>query len=147
MNIRSFVLLGTLILVSISVFSQSSIDKLQKSNAQYLELQEKEGFVFRSQIITEFNPENAIQNVNIKLQEGFTYQLVAMGGSDVATLGIEVKSFKKLGSSNLESEKPTDNQEYLTFVPEKSGKFKITLNVKEFSSAGKGFVSFMVLRK
>ena len=147
MNIKSIIVFGVVLFAASQLFAQSSIDVLQKSNASYLEGMEKQGYEFRSQIVTEFNAENAEQNVNICLKEGFTYQLVAMGDADVTVLGVEVKSFKKLGSSNLESEKPADNQEYLTFVPEKSGKYKISLNVKDFSSAGKGFVSFMVLRK
>lgn len=147
MKIKSIIFFGVVVFAASQLFAQSSIDVLQKSNTQYLEQMETEGFEFRSQIVTEFNTENAEQNVNIRLKEGFTYKLVAMGDADITILGVEVKSFKKLGASNLVSDQPADNQEFLTFIPEKSGKFKITLNVKEFSSDGKGFVSFMVLRK
>ena len=105
MNIKSIIVFGVVLFAASQLFAQSSIDVLQKSNASYLEGMEKQGYEFRSQIVTEFNAENAEQNVNIRLKEGFTYQLVAMGDADVTVLGVEVKSFKKLGSSNLESEK------------------------------------------
>lgn len=147
MNIRSFVLTCSILFSCLALHAQKPIHGLQEKNAQYLEKMESEGFEFRSQIITEFNAENAQQNVNIKLKAGSTYQLVAMGDSDVKELALEVRSSGKFELSELANSESSGGEEVKVLVPEKSGKFKITLSVKSFSDSGKGFVSFMVLRK
>lgn len=144
MEMRALIITGILVLTGYVLQAQTPIDKLQKSNSEYLGQMEKEGYEFRSQIVTEFNAENAEQNVNIRLKEGFSYKLVAMGDADVTEMDIEVKSLKK---APLESLKTGKNIEVVDLVPVKSGKFKIVLSVAQFSAAGKGFVSFMVLRK
>lgn len=142
---KSIAITWMLLLGSFAVLAQTPIDQLQQHNSQYLSKMESEGYGFRSQIVTEFNPENAEQVVKIKLKAGHTYQLVAMGDSDVKSLNLEVKSMKTHSIKSLVvSEVSGVVKELKT---EKSGKFKIVLNVAEFSSAGKGFVSFMVLRK
>ncbi|WP_421876398.1 hypothetical protein [Marinoscillum sp.] len=142
---KSIAITWTLLLGSFAVLAQTPIDKLQQTNSDYLKKMESEGYGFRSQIITEFNPENAEQNVNIKLKAGHTYQLVAISDSDVKSLDLEVKSMKTHSIKSLVV--PEVSGAVKELKTEKSGKFKIVLNVAEFSNAGQGFVSFMVLRK
>lgn len=144
---KSILFLSSLLFGSIVTLAQTPIDILQENNTQYLTKMEAEGFEFRSQIITEFNSEHAEQNVNIRLKAGYTYQLVAFGDSDIEALGVEVNSFKKFKESNLELGEAAGSGKILRLVPEKSGKYKITLRVNDFGESGKGFVSFMVLRK
>ncbi|MEQ8471328.1 MAG: hypothetical protein RIC35_09080 [Marinoscillum sp.] len=144
---KSILFLTALLLGSTTTLAQTPIDILQASNTQYLAKMEAEGFEFRSQIITEFNLDHAEQNVNIRLKAGYTYQLVAMGDSGIKALNLEVNSLKKFKLSNLGYGEEVGSGKIRSLVPEKSGKFKITLSVKDFGESDKGFVSFMVLRK
>ncbi len=148
MNIRSYVLLSTILLASCFVVSaQTSIEALQNTNGAYLARMESEGFEFRSQIITEFNQDNAEQKVNINLKEGYTYQLVAIGDSEIHKVDLAIKSSRKFDMTDLGDVKIPGSEKVKEMTPQKSGEFKISLNVERFSNAGKGFVSFMVLRK
>ena len=144
---KSIVIASVLLLTGGMLLAQTPIDQLQQNNREYLKEMESEGFQFRSQIITEFNPENAEQLVKIKLKAGATYQLVALGDADIENVTLGVKSFKKYATTSETGEAPTANSDVMALVPEKSGTFKITIAVKDFSSTGQGFVSFMVLRK
>ena len=138
--------LSLLLLLSLGAFAQTPIDKLQKQNVAYLEQQENEGYEFRSQIITEFDQSNASQNVNIKLSEGFTYIIVAIGDSNIPELDLSIKPAggAKMESLNMSSDLVSKS---FKLTPSKSGRFKISIDVEELNASQKGFISFMVLRK
>lgn len=140
------ILLSFTTLFSVIAFSQTPIDRLQKINLDYLESQEKEGFEFRSQIITEFDQAHASQNVNIKLSEDFTYVIVALGDSNVPGIELEIKPSKNAKMESLDLKEGIAGQSFL-LTPSKSGRFKISINTNGLEASEKGFVSFMVLRK
>lgn len=142
---RNFLLTG-FYLLSLALIAQTPIDEMQKRNVAYLEQQEQEGYTFRSQIITEFDEAHALQDVNIKLDAQYTYQLVAMGDSDIKAMQVSVKS-NEANTQKVSNDAANDRTSALLFKPEKSGRYKIMLQVDEFSANGKGFISFMVLRK
>ena len=138
--------LTLLLACSFGAFSQTPIDNLQKQNLQYLELQESEGYEFRSQIITEFDESNASQNVNIKLSEEFTYIIVAIGDSNIPTIDLDIKPANGAKMEALKINSDLAGQSF-RLAPSKSGGFKISINATGLSATQKGFISFMVLRK
>ena len=134
------------IAISFIAMAQTPIDGLQKQNLKYLESLESDGYEFRSQIITEFDQANASQNVNINLSKDYTYIVVALGDSNIPAIGLEIKPENKAAiKANALSQGMTGQSFQL--VPEKSGRFKFSINVTGLNASKKGFVSFMVLRK
>jgi len=140
------ILFFTTTLFSIMAFAQTPIGELQKNNISYLELQESEGFEFRSQIITEFDRAHASQNVNIKLSRDFTYIIVALGDSDIPEIGLAIKPSKSTKMQAMLLDKSLTGQSFLV-TPSRSGQFKISINAIGLDASGSGFISFMVLRK
>jgi hypothetical protein len=144
---KRFFFLSLLALISFTALAQTPIDILQKQNVKYLEDRESEGYEFRSQIITEFDRANASQNVNIQLSEGYSYLIIALGDDNIPALGLEVSPSKKAAIQELSLDSGLVGQG-LEVKPSKSGKFKITILVKDLNlDVPAGFVSFMVLRK
>lgn len=142
-SLFSFVVVCTVVF---NAFAQTPIDDLQKQNLNFLEQQESEGHEFRSQIITEFDQNNAEQNVNISLSKDFTYIIVALGDSNIPAINLGIKPSKGavIKPFSLEG---TKNGQAFQLNPSRSGKFKITIKANELGVNDKGFISFMVLRK
>ncbi|MBV6645046.1 MAG: hypothetical protein KI790_06340 [Cyclobacteriaceae bacterium] len=135
------------ILISFAAFSKASIDDIQQANSSYLKEQEKKGYHFRSQIITEFDSEHSRQEVNLKLEANVTYQLIARGDDDIADLELAIKNIKKSKMIELVAFENEENVIGYQFSPAKSGRYKIMMEVQDFTDHEKGFVSFMVLKK
>lgn len=146
MLMKSLPFFFTIVLISTVTRAQTPIDDLQKKNLNYLESQEREGYEFRSQIITEFDQTHASQDVNIKLSKDYTYIIVAMGDSSIPKIDLDIKPSKNAKMESLEPSQKTVGQ-YFQVVPTKSGRFKISINVAELQASQTGFISFMVLRK
>jgi len=142
-SLLSFTFFITTVFVTLA---QTPIDDLQKQNIDFLEIQESKGYEFRSQIITEFDPAHASQNVNIKLSTGFTYVIVALGDSNIPAIGLAIKPSTKSKIVPLEIGEELVGQSFL-LTPSKSGNFKISINALNLKASEKGFISFMVLRK
>ncbi len=142
-SLFSFVVVCTVVF---NAFAQTPIDDLQKQNLNFLEQQESEGYEFRSQIITEFDQNNAEQNVNISLSKDFTYIIVALGDSNIPTINLGIKPSKGAAIKPFSLE-GTKNGQAFQLNPSRSGKFKITIKANELGVNDKGFISFMVLRK
>lgn len=140
------ILLAFLLTATSLVFAQTPIDELEEDNLEYLEAREAEGYKFRTQIVTEFDVAHATQYVDLKLDENYEYLMVALGDSRIPGINLSVKQSRKI--RELASDKINDPEgaSYL-ISPLKSRKFKIAIEVEGLSAAGKGFVSFMVLRK
>ena len=143
---KTLLLVFFLSIFSSYIFAQTPIDALQKSNTNYLEKQEQKGYEFRSQIITEFNFENATQDVNISLNDAYNYLIVAMGDANIPAVDLSIKPDK-----NVEMKQSPDVDEALKtrayeLKPAKAGRYKISINVTGFGESDSGFVSFMVLR-
>ena len=131
---------------SFVINAQTPIDQLQKNNLKFLESKEGEGFEFRSQIITEFDAENASQNVNIKLSEQYTYIIGALGDANVPQVNLSINPSNKAQIEAHSTDENLIGQAFL-LTPNKSGKFKISINAEGLGEVDKGFISFMVLRK
>ncbi len=135
------------VLIYSNSIAQTPIDDLQKQNLKYLELQESDGYEFRSQIITEFDNQNASQDVNIKLDANFTYIVVALGDKNIPKVDLEVRPEKKATIQELSDVDSQVSGKSYTVKPNKSGRYKISINVSGLDVSKKGFISFMVLRK
>ena len=133
-------------LLSTLLLAQTPIDGLQKSNLSYLESQESKGFEFRSQIITEFDQAHASQNVNIKLNDDYTYIVVALGDSDIPEINLEIKPAGNAKMEALPLAQDLAGESFLV-TPSKSGRSKMSIHAKGLGEAKNGFISFMVLRK
>ncbi len=133
-----------MLLAVISLKAQTPIGDLQKRNTAQMEALEKDGYEFRSQIITEFDAENASQDVNIKLNSEYTYLIVALGDSNIPDVDLAIKPESK--AKITEQSTGGTGKSYM-LEPSKSGKFKISINVSGLNASKKGFISFMVLRK
>ncbi|MBC6400138.1 MAG: hypothetical protein GDA51_09545 [Ekhidna sp.] len=140
------ILFSIVVLFSVKVFAQTPIDELQKNNISYLELQESEGFEFRSQIITEFDSNNASQNVNIKLSKDFIYIVVALGDSNIPKISLDIKPANNAKMESMMPDESLTGQSFLV-TPSKSGRFKISINAIGLEASRSGFISFMILRK
>lgn len=126
--------------------AQTPIDDLQKQNLRFLENQESQGYGFRSQIITEFDPAHASQNVNIKLSSEYTYVIVALGDSNIPKIDLTIKPAKGAAMKSVDLGTDLAGQAY-QLTPSKSGRFKISIQATGLASNKPGFISFMVLRK
>ena len=136
-----------LLFVAVSTLTaQTPIDELQKQNLSFLEGQERDGYAFRSQIITEFDAAHASQNVNIKLSESYTYVIVALGDSNIPEISLDIKPAKGAKMELISNDSGLAGQSF-RLEPSRSGKFKISINTSGLSGDQRGFVSFMVLRK
>ncbi|MEM6829601.1 MAG: hypothetical protein AAF551_03735 [Bacteroidota bacterium] len=143
---RSILFLCALFTILSTSHAQTPIDGLQKNNLKLLESLENEGYEFRSQIITEFDEAHASQDVNIKLSSDYTYVIVALGDSNIPKITLQVKPSRKATLENLTSTDELTGK-FLKLAPIKSGRFKISINATELKASGRGFISFMVLRK
>lgn len=142
-SLYTFVLVFTLVF---SAAAQTPIDGLQKQNLDFLEYQEDQGYEFRSQIITEFDRENAEQNVNINLSKDFSYIIVALGDSNIPAVNLDIKPANGAEMEPYNLKDPKKGRA-IQLMPTKSGKFKITIGADDLGPNDRGFISFMVLRK
>ncbi len=141
-------LITALLFGSVSfAFAQTPVDLLEKRNLDYLETQEADGFTFRSQIVTEFKPDQAAQDVNLKLSTEYTYQLIVMGDNNIKKMDLAIKGHKDDKVEKVEANADQPATVIYKLTPGKSKKYRFTIQVKEFGSTGRGFVSFMVMRK
>lgn len=144
MKTKSILLFLAIILSSSISFAGPENGDKKSKNTKKRQIQSYE---LRTEIMTEFNLQNARQVVNLDLDDKYKYQFVAIGDENVEAVAISISKTKKGDWDQVETGKRDRSMSVYDFEPVKSSTYKLAIEVSEFSAAKKGFVSFLVLRK